>query len=113
MAYRGEVWETLLDPSLGREQEGKQRPCLVVSADQLNQGQSGLVIVIPMTRADRRIPSHVAINPPEGGVSDRSFIMCEQMRSVSYSNRLQKRLGTVTTATLLEVTEKLRFLLNL
>lgn len=112
MAYRGEVWETLLDPALGREQEGRQRPCLVVSADELNQGQSGLVIVIPMTRTDRRIPSHVPINPPEGGVSERSFIMCEQLRSISYSNRLQKRLGTVTRATLSQVTEKLRFLLN-
>jgi mRNA interferase MazF len=106
------VWAVNLNPTIGREQSGPARPCLVVSADGLNHSRAELAIVIPITSKSKGIPSHVEVNPPEGGLTVRSFIKCEDIRSVS-TNRLLERWGAVTLSTLSEVGEKLRILLNL
>ena len=68
---RGEVWLTDLNPTRGHEQAGR-RPVLVVSDDLFNRGPAGLVIVLPMTSTLRGVPSHVPIDPPEGGLERRS-----------------------------------------
>ena len=109
--YRGEVWFVDLDPTIGREQSGR-RPCLVVSDDRFNRSPADLVIVIPITSRDKGIPSHVEMNPPEGGLKVRSFIKCEDIRSISI-DRLVKVLGIVTLATLQSVEQRLRLLLSL
>ena len=109
--YRGEIWFADLEPGKGREQAG-QRPCLIVSDDRLNRSPAGLVIAIPITSKDKGIPSHVEINPPEGGLKVRSFIKCEDVRSIS-TDRLIKALGSVKTPTLNQVEQRLRLLLNL
>lgn len=109
--YRGEVWFVDLDPSKGREQAGR-RPCLIVSDDRLNRSPADLVIAVPITSKDRRIPSHVEISPPEGGLKVRSFIKCEDIRSIS-TDRLINVLGSVKTATMNQVSQRLRLLLNL
>lgn len=110
---RGEVWTVQLDPgTVGREQEGQRRPCLVVSADGLNRSPARMAIVIPISRTVKGIPSHVEIAPPEGGLTEPGAIKCEQVRSVD-TIRLKDRLGTVNLSTLSKVGEKLKLLLNL
>ena len=52
------------------------------------------------------------LNPSEGGLQVRSFIKCEDVRSVS-TERLVKMMGTVKVATLDSVAERLRLLLTL
>ncbi len=69
---RGEIWLADLNPICGHEQAGT-RPVLVVSTDLFNHGPAGLVFVLPLTRTDRRIPAHIPIAPPEGGVTSRSL----------------------------------------
>ena len=96
---------------MGREQSGR-RPCLIVSDDGLNRSLADLIIVIPITSKDKGIPSHVEINPPEGGLQLRSFIKCEDIRSIS-TDRLVKVMGTVNLQTLEKVAQRLRLLLNL
>lgn len=108
---RGEVWRVTLDPTLGHEQGGT-RPCLVVSHDKFNHGKAELVIVLPITRTDRHIPSHVRIEPPEGGLAAPSFIKCEELRCISRI-RLQSRYGHVNEATLGQVEILLRTILAL
>lgn len=89
------------------------RPVLIISTDPFNHGPSGLVFAIPLTRTDRRIPAHVPLDPPEGGVSARSFILCDALRSIS-KDRLQGRpWGTITPATMRRVEDTLRILLEL
>jgi len=95
----------------GHEQAG-HRPCLVISVDIFNHGPAGLVVIIPITTKEKGIPFHVAISPPEGGVSKKSFIKCEDIRSVS-TERLSKCLGTVSLETLKAVEERLKILLDL
>jgi mRNA interferase MazF len=108
---RGEVWLADLDPIRGHEQGGR-RPCLVVSVDPFNQGPADLVIVLPITTRDRRIPFHVRADPPEGGLRAPSFIKCEDVRSIS-RDRLSSRYGVVSPATLAAVEDRLRLMLNL
>lgn len=109
--HRGEVWRVQLNPIQGHEQAG-ERPCLVVSHDKLNQGQAELVIVVPITRTERENPFHVDIEPPDGGLTVRGQILCEQIRSVS-ACRLVRRVGEVSAKTLSEVEYRVRVLLDL
>jgi mRNA interferase MazF len=108
---RGEIWLVDLNPTRGHEQGGR-RPGLVVSVDLFNQGPAGLVIVIPITTKEKGIPLHVEIKAPEGGLTKRSFIKSEDIRSVS-RERLVQRLGQVARSTLDAVEDRLRILLNL
>ncbi|RUT05148.1 mRNA interferase [Dulcicalothrix desertica PCC 7102] len=108
---RGEIWLIDLNPVRGHEQAGK-RPCLIISVDLFNQGASGLIIVLPITSKDKGIIFHVEVVPPEGGLTIRSFIKCEDVRSISVE-RLDKRLGAVNSEILQVVEERLRILMGL
>ena|SRR5579862_4668786 len=108
---RGEVWLLDLNPVRGHEQGGT-RPALIVSADAFNHGPADLVVVVPITSRAKGIPSHVPIEPPEGGLPRRSYIKCEDIRSVSRS-RLVRRCGAVSPATIAAVEDCLRILLVL
>jgi mRNA interferase MazF len=108
---RGEVWEVDLDPVRGHEQ-GRRRPAVLVSADIFNQGKAQLVVICPMTTRDRGIPSRVSIAPPEGGVRTQSYVICEQVRTISI-HRLGPYTGVVSAATMSAIDERLRILLDL
>ena len=108
---RGEVWMVDLSPGRGHEQRGK-RPGLVISVDLFNQGPAGMVIVLPITTRAKGIPFHVEVDPPEGGLKRRSFVKCDDVRSVA-RQRLSKPLGSVSESTMAEVEDRLRILLDL
>jgi len=84
----------------------------VISVDALNHGPAELHIVLPVTSRLKGIASHVDIQPPEGGLKKRSFIKCEDIRSVSRS-RFASRLGAVSWKTVQEVEDRLSILLGL
>lgn len=109
---RGEIWLADLNPIRGHEQAGT-RPVLVVSTDIFNHGPAGLVFVLPLTRTDRRIPAHIPIDPPEGGVSSRSLILCDALRSIAKDRFKGMPWGTISPATMQHVEETLRMLLDL
>ena len=108
---RGEVWLADLNPTRGHEQAGR-RPVLIMSEDLFNRGPAGLVIVLPMTSTVRNVPSHVPVAPPEGGVKNRSAILCEAIRSVAVE-RLVTRWGAASRLTMAQVEDRLRILLRL
>ena len=108
---RGEVWTIDLNPTKGHEQAG-MRPALVVSVDAFNQGPADLIVVLPITSQAKGIPFHVEIKPPEGGLTLRSFVKCEDVRSIS-KLRMKGRLGSVTPPTMAQVEDRLRILLSL
>jgi mRNA interferase MazF len=109
---RGEVWLADLNPSRGHEQTG-QRPVLVVSDDGLNQSAAGLVIAVPFTTRRRDIPTHIAVRPPDGGLRDLSFAMCEQLRALAADRLAPHPFGSVSPAVLRAVEDRLRLLLAL
>lgn len=108
---RSEVWLVDLNPVRGREQAGF-RPVLVISVDLFNQGASGLAVVLPITSKDKRIPFHVEIIPPKGGLKVKSFIKCEDIRSISV-DRFDQYLGKVSPDILAAVSDRLRILMDL
>ena len=108
---RGEIWLADLNPTRGHEQAGK-RPVAVVSEDRLNNGPAELVIVLPITSTIRPIPSHIVVAPPEGGLTARSAVICEAIRSIS-TGRLVERWGRLSQRSLARIEDVLRILLRL
>jgi mRNA interferase MazF len=108
---RGEIWIADFDPIRGHEQGGV-RPTLVVSGDAYNRSPAELVMVAPITRTGRGVPAHVRVIPPEGGLAKASFIMTDQLRTISKA-RLSRRLGLVASGTMIEVERHLRMHLEL
>jgi mRNA interferase MazF len=88
MVKRFDVYLVNLDHTVGHEIK-KNRPCLVISPDELNRNIS-TVIVAPMTTKGRNYPTRVSctFNDKKGQ------ILLEQMRAVD-KTRLVKRLGKV------------------
>jgi mRNA interferase MazF len=111
---RGEIWTANLDPTRGHEQAG-ERPVLIVSTNRFNHGPADLVLIVPLTRTARRIPLRVQIDPPEGGLPERSYALCDAIRSIA-KERLDLRRGAwgaVEPQTLAQVDDYLRILLEL
>jgi mRNA interferase MazF len=109
---RGEVWLAELNPTRGRAQTG-QRPILVVSADSFNQSPAGLIIAVPFTTRRRDIPAHIEVCPPDGGLQDVSFAMCEQLRTLAADRLTSRPFGRVSSTVLRAVEDRLRLLLVL
>lgn len=110
MPSRGEVWMVDLSPTRGREQDG-MRPALVLSVDKFNHGPADLVIVVPMTTTQRRIPTHVPVPAGEAGLAFDSYIKCEDIRSIS-KDRLARYLGDVSSSRVESVQRFVRILLG-
>jgi mRNA interferase MazF len=105
---RGEIWLADLDPTRGRERTG-QRPVLVVSASPFNQSGAGLVIAVPFTTRRRDIPTHIEVRPPDGGLRESSFAMCEQVHSIATDRLASQPFGRVSQAQLIRTATE-RFL---
>ncbi len=107
---RGEIWLADLHPTRGHEQTGR-RPVVIISDDLFNSGPADLIIVLPVTSRIRGIPSHIVVQPPEGSLRKPSAVICEGIRSIT-KQRLVKRWGIVSPATLNDAEDALRILLS-
>lgn len=107
---QGDVWWIDLEPVRGHEQ-GKKRPCLVVSANAFNAIPHGIAWVVPVSSSPRRHSFTVEIAPPEGGVKVVGAILCHQMRTVSVE-RMDKKIGAVSSSTMREVLRKVAMVLG-
>jgi mRNA interferase MazF len=110
-AHRGEVWLVDFGESVGREQAGV-RPAVVVSADALNEGPAGVLMVVPITSARRGLPSHIEIDDPDSGLNQVGYAKCEDLKSIS-EHRLAHRIGSVDPAATGAIERVLRYLLDL
>jgi mRNA interferase MazF len=108
---RGEIWLVDLDPTRGREQRGT-RPAVIVSADVFNHGPADLLIVCPLTKVSRSIPSHVPIARLDSGLDHDSYIICEQVRCLS-RERAERSIGRASASTMEEVASYLRIVLDI
>ena len=86
---RFDVYLVLLDPTFGSEIQ-KNRPCLVVSPDEMNH-HIATVIVAPMTAKGRPYPSRV----PCRFEGLEGHVVLDQLRTVD-KGRLVRRLGRIT-----------------
>jgi mRNA interferase MazF len=108
---RGEIWLIDFGEPVGREQAGL-RPAVIVSTDALNEGPSGVVLVVPVTLARRGLPSHVEVEVGASGLDHPSYAKCEDVKSVS-DRRLISRLGVTGPNAMFEIGQVLRYLFDL
>ena len=109
------IWLADLGTGRGHEQSG-QRPVLVVSDDAFNAGLAGLVMTVPLTSKlgkSKKIPAHIRVDPPEGGVKTPSVILCDQLRTISKDRLGKAPWGMVAAATQADVDKVIRTLLGL
>lgn len=85
---------------------------MIVSSDQFNQRRHGLCVVAPITSRIRNNPMHVTLDAPEGGLTVRSVVMCDQLRTVAL-DRLEYRRGVVHATTLVSVRELIHLVFDI
>lgn len=111
LIWRGEIYNIDLGRPIGRE-PGFIRPAVVVSVDILNNGASGLVVVVPVTSAAYGLRSHIEVEPGTSGLDHTSYARCDQLRVIS-TERLASRLGLIGLDELRSIDQALRFVLDL
>ena len=92
------IWRANLDPIIGSEQ-GKSRPVLIVSEDDVNS-LLNVVNIIPITtrRPDRIIyPNEVLLPADKNGLEKESIALCYQIRTID-KKRLSKKYGQISSA---------------
>ena len=89
---RGEIYMAQLDPVIGSEQGGT-RPVLIIQNDRGNRF-APTVIAVPLTSSSLKppLPTHVELAAGVGGLSHRSTVLCEQVRTLE-KTRLIRRMG--------------------
>lgn len=109
---RGEVWKADLAPTRGSEQSGV-RPVVIVQTDRANPQSPHTIIVPSTTRIRQRLlPSHALVPAGEGGLTQDSVALCEQIRVIDCS-RLLSRLGDLSAARMQQISDALRIILEL
>ncbi|MEO5802877.1 MAG: type II toxin-antitoxin system PemK/MazF family toxin [Verrucomicrobiota bacterium] len=104
---RGEIWWINLDPAVGREIK-KRRPCVVISANEINRFRSTPVI-IPLSSSPESAPPIILPIPSAG---KDSVAVIDQIRAVDKS-RFVNRSGAVSTQDLRAIEQAVKQVLHL
>jgi mRNA interferase MazF len=108
---RGDIFSVDFEPIRGSEQ-GKIRPALVIQNDVGNR-HSPTIIVAPITSGEKaKFRVNVAIKVPEGGLTNNSIILLNQIRTTDRS-RFGRYWGQVTLGTMRKVDEAIKISLGL
>lgn len=110
--HRGDVVYCDLSPVIGTEQAG-QRPCVVLQADAANR-TSPHTIIAPCTTRIRTafLPSHALLRAGEGGLTQDSVLLCEQLRVID-ERRIVRPVGHLGDAQMSDIARALRSILDL
>jgi mRNA interferase MazF len=91
------IWRANLDPVVGSEQ-GKSRPVLIISEDDINSVLN-IVNIVPITsrKQNRIIYPNEALLPAEINILEKeSIALCHQIRTID-KTRLSKKYGQITS----------------
>src|SRR5438105_12485889 len=99
---RGEIWWINLDPTVGREIK-KRRPCVVVSANEVNRLRS-TPVVVPLSSSPVAAPPIVVAVPIAG---KSSVAVLDQIRAVD-KKRFDRRAGRLNASDLSEIERGLK-----
>ena len=109
---RGEIYLVRFDPTVGHEIQ-KTRPAVVIQNDVSNR-HSPITIVAAISSqfSEPPFPREVILEPEESGLSKRSAVIANQIRSVD-RERLIACLGQLSASSLRRVDEALKISLGL
>ena len=93
--------------------DSKRRPCVVLSADWLNQHALD-VTVVPVTSVRRAsFPTRVTLVAGEGGLHVDSWAKCDQVTTVNKSRLVGGPFGRLSPARMLDISNAVRMALDL
>ena len=98
---RGEIWLAALDPTIGAEIQNT-RPCVIISPPEMHDFLR-TVAVAPMTTGSRPAPYRIPLRFRRKD----GLMLLDQMRALD-KQRLGRRLGAITAATLSRTLAALR-----
>lgn len=105
---RGKVYRVDLEPVKGSEQQGRARPCVIMSLTPLNQ-RLRQVGVVPLSSSAKALPPLVVPVPSQG---QDSVALCHQLRTIDKS-RMGKAMGELLPDELARIEDGLRALYGL
>ncbi len=89
---RGNIYRVNLDPTIGSEQQGNARPCVVLTLTAYNR-QLRTIDVVPLTSSPRALAPLIVPVPSAGKAN--SMALCHQIRTID-KTRMGKLLGTLS-----------------
>ena len=89
---RGNIYRVNLDPTIGSEQQGSARPCVVLTLTAYNR-QLRTVGVVPLTSSPRALAPLIVPVPSAGKAN--AMALCHQIRTID-KTRVGKLLGTLS-----------------
>ncbi len=101
---RGNIYRVNLDPTIGSEQQGNARPCVVLSLSAYNR-KLRTVCVVPLTSSPRALAPLIVPVPSAGNAN--SMALCHQIRTID-KTRIGKLLGTLSLDDLAVVEDGVR-----
>jgi len=104
---RGDVWLVTIPG------ETKQRPCVVFSANWLNQYALDITIVPVTSIARSNFPTRVRIPVGEGGLRVDSWAKCDQVTTVNGTVLSGSPLGSLPPERMRRIAEAVRLALDL
>lgn len=114
MEFRWNVFLANLDPVIGSEQ-GKTRPVLIISDEDINQLLSIANVRPITTRKEERMicPNEFLLMAGTAGLVQDSIVLCQQIRTLD-KKRLIKQLGVISDEDMREgILEALSFQLGM
>lgn len=108
---QGEIWWTDLNPTPGREQNGR-RPVLIISGNLLNR-YLDVVIVVPLTTQIKGFKGNPVLEPnSQNQLKSTSEALVFHVRSIS-KDRLLEKIGEVQPEIVSEIKTTLADILTL
>jgi mRNA interferase MazF len=109
---RGSIWLVDLDPVQGHEQ-GKTRPCLVISDNRFNDSKAELLVVVPLTSKVQKNFWSIKMPSKDTGLKGDSYILCAQITTISKKRLCSNSpIGLVKSNYLSSVESRLKYLLG-
>ena len=101
---RGRIYRVNLEPTIGHEQQGDARPCVVISRTVLND-RTSTVLVVPLTTSARPALPPVLISVTSLGKPALALLL--QTRSIDKA-RILSAAGTLSISDLKSIEDALR-----
>lgn len=108
---RGQVYFADLSPVKGSEQGGL-RPVVIIQNDKGNlYSPTTIVATITSKMSKAKLPTHIEVKAGEGGLSVKSIVLCEQIRTIDKS-RLFAYHGIFSEETMARIDKALKISLG-
>jgi mRNA-degrading endonuclease toxin of MazEF toxin-antitoxin module len=98
---RGYIYDGFL-----RDIPDEPKPVLVVSSDAVNRGLQPVVVQVTTTERVRMLPTYVTLEPGEGGVHERSYILCHEIATLGDEDIAKEPWGPMIPAQKLVAVER-------